>query len=291
MKSAAFQYHAPGTRAELLTLLAELDDARVIAGGQSLVPMMNLRLAAPEHLIDLNGLPELDGVELVDGSMIVGAMTRQRAAERSALVAQACPLLAEALQHVGFQQTRNRGTIGGSIAHMDPTAELPVVAQALDAVLGIESRRGDRRLPFDELSAGYLATQIESDEVLVRIEFPCWPQGHGWGFDEVTRRGESFSIVSVAALVTLAGDGTVARAAIAIGGLSAAPLRLSEGEAALQGQPISEAAIAAVAAAAGDLPADGDHFAPAAFKLHLAQVLVGRTLQRAAHRARSAVHG
>ena len=291
MKPSTFQYHLPATRDELFALLSGLDDARVIAGGQSLVPMMNLRIAAPEHLIDLNGLLELDGIELQGDRLIVGAMTRQRAAERSPLVAEACPLLAEALTHVGFQQTRNRGTIGGSIAHMDPTAELPVVAQALDAELVIESARGERLLPFNELSAGYLATQIEPDEVLVRIAFPCWPKGHGWAFDEVTRRGESFSIVSVAALAELAPNGAIVRAAIAVGGLSAAPLRLAEAEAALQGKLADEKAIAAASLCASELPADGDHFAPAEFKRHLARVLVGRTLRRAVGRARGVLHG
>ena len=182
MKPAAFAYHAPRSRAELLSLLATLSDARMLAGGQSLVPLLNLRLAGPANLIDLNTIPELDTIAIQGDRLHLGAMVRQRAAEHSALVRQSCPLLAEALRHVGHQQTRNRGTIGGSLAHMDPTAELPVVACALDAILTVESLRGPRTLPFATWSTGYLSTQIAPDEALTGIDLPNWPPGHGWGF-------------------------------------------------------------------------------------------------------------
>ncbi|MEP9375377.1 xanthine dehydrogenase family protein subunit M [Aquabacter sp. CN5-332] len=290
MKPAAFAYHTPASKAELLSLLSELEDARVIAGGQSLMPMMNLRLAAPSHLIDLNSLPELGGIAQDGDTLVIGAMTRQREAERSPLVARVCPLLRDALEHVGFQQTRNRGTVGGSIAHMDPTAELPVVASALDGVLIIESVRGVRRVPMGEFSVGYLATQVEPDEVLVRIELPLWPEGHGWGFEEVTRRGENFSVVCVAALVLLDGAGRISRAAIAVGGLAAAPVRLTEAEAVLTGAVPSEEAISAAAAFAGELEADDALFVPPDFKQHLARVLTTRALRSALERAGSQVH-
>lgn len=281
MKPAPFTYHAPATKAEVLGLLAELDDARVLAGGQSLMPMMNLRLAAPAHLIDLNGVAELDGIRLEGDVLVVETMTRQRAAERSALVAQACPLLHAALEHVGFQQTRNRGTVGGSIAHMDPTAELPVAASALDATLVVESRAGARRFPFAELSEGYLATQIATDEMLVRVEFPLWPAGHGAAFEEVTRRGESFSVVAVAAMVLLDGAGAFARVAIAVGGIAAAPVRLADVESALLGHAPDEAAFAMAGAAAAAQEIDEAPFAPVAYKRQLADVLTRRALRRA----------
>jgi carbon-monoxide dehydrogenase medium subunit len=290
MKPAPFTYHTPKSQEALLTLLATHDDARLLAGGQSLVPLLNLRLAAPGHLIDLGGVPGLDGI-IRDGAMLrVGAMTRQRTAERSAIVADSCPLLSEALLHVGFQQTRNRGTIGGSIAHMDPTAELPVVACAMDAILWLDSAGGGRSLPFAQWPAGYLATVIAPGEVLVRIDFPCWPDGHGWSFQEVTRRGEGYAIVAVAALVACNTAGRVVRSAIAVGGLAAAPQRVEAAEALLIGQHLDPGVIAAAGAAAATLPAEGDLYAPAGYKQHLARVLTERSLGQALARARGAAH-
>jgi carbon-monoxide dehydrogenase medium subunit len=288
MKPAPFTYHAPQSHDALLTLLATHSDARLLAGGQSLVPLLNLRLAGPAHLIDLAKVPGLDSITR-DGAMLhIGAMTRQRTAEHSAVIAAACPLLTEALRHVGFQQTRNRGTIGGSIAHMDPTAELPVVACATDATLRLDSARGHRSLPFAQWSAGYLATVIEPDEVLTQIDFLCWPQGHGWSFQEVTRRGEGFAMVAVAALLACDETGRITRAAIAIGGLEAAPQRLTAAETLLKGQHPDGAVIATAAKTAAALPAEGDLYAPADYKQHLAQVLTERTLAEAYTRARHA---
>ncbi|WJR77914.1 xanthine dehydrogenase family protein subunit M [Bradyrhizobium sp. NP1] len=285
MKPAPFTYHRPTSRTELFDLLGSLDNARVLAGGQSLMPMLNLRIAAPDHLIDLNAVAGLDGIELSNGILRIGAMTRQRAVERSPVVARHLPLLGEAMRHVGFQQTRNRGTIGGTIAHMDPTAEIPVVALAADATLVIESARGERSIAFADLSTGYLTTQVEPDEALVRIDFPVWPERHGSAFEEVTRRGESFAIVSVAVLVALDSAGRVARAAIAVGGLVEAPLRAEAAETALIGHSPDAGAIAAAAAAAATLPAEGDIYAPEDYKQHLAGVLTERALQRALARA------
>jgi carbon-monoxide dehydrogenase medium subunit len=286
MKPAPFHYHAPATRSEAFGLLARLEDARVLAGGQSLVPMLALRLAAPENLIDLNGIADLAGIRTEEGRLVVGAMTRQRHAERSPLVAEVCPLLADALTHVGHQQTRNRGTIGGSIAHMDPTAELPVVASALDALVVLENAEGARRVPFAQWSTGYLATAIEPGEILTAVEFPIWPSGHGWGFEEVTRRGESYSIIAVAALVALGADGTVSRSAIAIGGLGPAAVRARQSEDALAGKPLDDAAIQAAGEASSLLEAEGDLFADETFKRHLAHHLVLRALRAARGRAR-----
>jgi carbon-monoxide dehydrogenase medium subunit len=288
MKAAPFAYHAPATKAEALDMLAGLDDARVLAGGQSLLPMMNLRLAGPTHLIDLNGVPELAGISRAGDALVIGTMTRQRAAERSALVHEACPLLAEAMEHVGFQQTRNRGTVGGSIAHMDPTAEIPVAASALDAMLTVESAAGARQFPIGELAEGYLMTQIAPDEMLTRVALRLWPKGHGHAFEEVTRRGESFCVVCVAALATLDASGAFSRLAIAIGGLAEAPVRLSGIEADLVGARADQDAFRAAGAAAGALAADEAPFAPPAYKRHLAGVLTERTLARAAGRARRA---
>jgi carbon-monoxide dehydrogenase medium subunit len=290
MKPAPFAYHAPRSRDALFALLAERGDARLLAGGQSLVPLLNLRLAGPANLIDLQSVPGLDGIEIDHGVLRIGAMTRQRIAEHSAVVAQICPLLSEALHNVGFQQTRNRGTIGGSIAHMDPTAELPVVASATGATLVLESQRGSRLMPFADWSAGYLATTIAPDEVLTRIDFPCWPAGHGWAFEEVTRRGEGFAMVAVAALAMCDSAGHVTQAAIAIGGLGAAPQLVAAAEAALVGNRPTVELIAAAGAASAELPADGDLYAPADYKRHLARVLTERTLRLALSRVRVVDH-
>jgi carbon-monoxide dehydrogenase medium subunit len=290
MKPAPFVYHAPRSREALLALLGAHTDARLLAGGQSLVPLLNLRLATPGHLIDLGGVPGLDDITRESAVLRVGAMTRQRTAERSAVVAEACPLLSEALQHVGVQQTRNRGTIGGSIAHMDPTAELPVVACATDAVLWLESAGGTRSLPFAQWSAGYLATVIAPDEVLIRIEIPCWPAGHGWSFQEVTRRGEGFAMVAVAALLACDEGGRIVRAAIAVGGLGATPQRARAAEALLMRERPDAVVIAHAGIAAAALPAAGDLYAPADYKQHLARVLTERALAQALARAHGAAH-
>jgi len=290
MKPAPFRYHAPRSRTDLLQLLAELEDARLLAGGQSLVPLLNLRLAGPAHLIDLNTVSGLDEIGMDGETLRIGAMVRQRTAEQSAAIKDRCPLLAEALGYVGHQQTRNRGTVGGSLAHMDPTAELPVVASATEAILWLESVRGSRSLPFSEWSAGYLATRIAPDEVLTRIDIPCWPQGHGAAFAETTRRGEGYAVVAVAALVLCDAGGTISRAAIAIGGIGAAPVRATAAERLLIGQRPDNALIAAVASSATSLPAEGDVSSPSEYKQHLAGVLTGRTLRTAIHRAGSGTH-
>ncbi|MBJ3776990.1 FAD binding domain-containing protein [Acuticoccus mangrovi] len=289
MKAANFAYHAPTTRQELFALLAELDDARMIAGGQSLVPMMNFRLAAPENLVDLNTVGGLDGIEVAGDRLVIGAMTRQRAAERSATVARVCPLLVETLGRVGVQQIRNRGTVGGSIAHFDPTAELPVAAVALDAEVVLESLRGARRMPVADFGSDYLTTEIEPDEVLTAVEVPLWPEGHGAAFDEVTRRGDSYAIVSVAALVLLDAAGRVARLSVAIGGLTHAPARLAV-DAMVGAAPEGEA-LAALAETARALPADGDGLMAAEDKQHLAATLTERVVRRAGERARRSTGG
>ncbi len=284
MKASQFAYHAPRERAELLKLLNELEDARVIAGGQSLVPMMNLRLAAPSNLIDLNSVADLSGISIEGERLVIGAMTRQRSAERSPLVSQYCPLLVEALNNVGFQQTRNRGTVGGSVAHMDPTAEIVVACYALGADVVLESVRGERRLAIADFPTGYLTTQIEPDEVLVRIEIPLWSPGHGAAFQEVTRRGESFSVVSVAALVEVAPDGFITRTALAVGGLGATPICLDEMHA-LVGQHARVASIESLSMIAAALPADGDMVVSSEYKQYLASVLTRRTIRSAMARA------
>lgn len=286
MKAAPFVYHAPRSVAELSELLTGLDNARMLAGGQSLMPMLNLRIAAPEHLIDLNRVEGLGGMAVHDGKLVIGTMTRQREAELSPLVAEHCPLLVQALEHVGFQQTRNRGTVGGSIAHMDPTAELIVAAYAMDATVVLKSRDAERSMPVRQFNDGYLCNKLERGEFLARVEFPVRSRRHGAAFEEVTRRGETLAVVSVGALFELNGAGELTRAAVAVGGLGPAPICLALD--AWLGRAPDDAMLDDLVQAAGELAADGDPMVPADYKQHLAGVLTRRAASRALARAREA---
>jgi carbon-monoxide dehydrogenase medium subunit len=287
MKPAAFTYHAPQTLAEALDLVAALDNVRVLAGGQSLMPMMNYRVVQPEHLIDLGRIPELAFVDDGSEGLKVGAMTTQRTIERSAVVRQKCPLLTDALFHVGHQQTRNRGTIGGSICHLDPSAELPVAACALDAVMTVANTSGRRKIPFAEFPAGYLTNSLEPNEILVAIDFGKWPERAGSAFEEYAVRPADFAIVSVAAVVAISRDDIITVARLAAGGIAPVPTRLSGAEAMLKGQRASEELIARAAAAVAALPADGDDANPPEYRQELAGYLTQRALTKAIQRARA----
>jgi len=282
MKPVAFDYHAPRDLDTALKLLSTLDNARVLAGGQSLVPMLNLRLAMPDHLIDLGNIPELAGIIENAESLTIGAMTRQRDIERSAEVRRRCPLLTEAISHVGHQQTRNRGTIGGSLCHLDPAAELPVVACALDARLHVAGPARERRqIAFADFPAGYLTTQLLPDEILVAVEFPFLPSRTGVAFVEFARRPADFAIVSAAVSVTFDTQETITEARIALGGLGAAPRRVPEAEAALVGRRCERASLERAAAIVASLSAEGDELYPGGYRQELAQVLTQRALEQA----------
>ncbi len=284
MKPPPFAYHDPTTLEEALSLLGSLENARPLAGGQSLMPMLNMRFAQPDHIVDLNRIPELAGLRVEAGALVIGAMTRQRELEQSPDIARFCPLMVEALHHVGHRQTRNRGTIGGSLCHLDPAAELPVVAAALDAVLEVAGPRGRRQLPFAEFPAGYMTPAIEPDELLLALHVPVWPAGHGHAFVEFARRHGDFGIVSVAVLLQPDGVGRIARASIALGGVGPAPLRLAEAEAALQGAQPGPETFARAGAATRALDPMEDALVPAWYRRHLAGVLVQRALTKAQSR-------
>ncbi|MDB5642774.1 MAG: aerobic-type carbon monoxide dehydrogenase, middle subunit CoxM/CutM-like protein, partial [Hyphomicrobiales bacterium] len=195
MKPPPFSYHDPATLQQAVELLATLDNAKPLAGGQSLMPMLNMRFVLPDHVIDLNRVAELSGVRITDERVEIGAMTRQRDIEFSAEVAQACPILIEALHHVGHRQTRNRGTVGGSICHLDPAAELPTLACALDAIVDVIGPNGAREIPFAEFPIGYMTPSIGFDEIVTRVSFPLWPREAGHSFQEFARRHGDFAIV------------------------------------------------------------------------------------------------
>jgi carbon-monoxide dehydrogenase medium subunit len=288
MKPAPFDYHAPRTIAEAAGLLASLDNAKVLAGGQSLVPMMNFRYVIVDHLVDLARISDLAGITVANGRMRIGAMTRQRDLEFSAEVARHCPLLREALKHVGHRQTRNRGTIGGSLVHADPAAELPAVCAAHAALVEMTSTRGKRTVPFSEFSVAFMTTAVAADEIVTAIEIPLWPQGHGYGFHEFARRHGDFAVVGAAALVELGDDKTVRRASVTLCGVGQAPMPMPEAEAVLVGKRPTIETIRAAARTAKALTPIADIHASPDYRRHLAQVLMGRALRDAVARCGTA---
>jgi carbon-monoxide dehydrogenase medium subunit len=284
MKAAPFDYHRPTSLAEALALLRDLEDARPLAGGQSLGPMMNLRVAQPAHLIDLAGVPDLAGVEESDDCVKVGAMTTQRALERSPVIARHCPLVREALNYVGHQQTRNRGTLGGSLCHLDPAAELPLAAAALDAQLTIAGPAGARVIPFAQFSTGYLSTSLDEDEILTSVVFPKTPPTAVCAFEEFARRHGDFAIAAVGVSLDFSPDGRIADARIALGGIGAAPVRARDAEAALTGRAFDAASQADALGCLAGLDCDGDAVNPAAYRRHLVRVLTERAFAACARK-------
>jgi carbon-monoxide dehydrogenase medium subunit len=285
MKPAPFDYHAPRQLKDAAELLASLPNAKILAGGQSLVPMMNFRYVIVDHLVDLSGVADLRGIALSDGRLRIGAMMRQRELEVAPEIAKHCPLMATALRHVGHRQTRNRGTIGGSLAHADPAAELPAVCAAYEAVIHVASVRGIRQVPFQEFCAGFMTTALEPDEMIAAIDLPLWRQGHGYGFHEFARRHGDFALAGAVALLDVGSGGVVRRAALALFGVTAAPLRVEAAEQRLTGQPLDSGAIRAAAAATWLIEPISDIHAGADYRRHLAQVLSVRALTDAARRA------
>lgn len=293
MKPAPFIYEAPDhLDAALASLEAHADDAKLLAGGQSLVPVLNFRLARPARLIDLNRLPGLDGItHAADGSLRIGAMTRQRQLERSAAVAAHAPLLAEAMPWVAHPQIRNRGTLGGSLVHADPAAELPAVALALDARFRLAKRDGERWVAARDFFTGLFSTALELDEMLVEVALPAQPAG-GWSFLEVARRHGDYAQVGLAALLALDDRGLIASARLVYLAVGEGPVDATAAAAALVGQRPEPAAFAAAAEiATGEIAPSDDIQATASFKLHLTRVVTRRALAVAAERARHAAGG
>jgi carbon-monoxide dehydrogenase medium subunit len=285
MKPAPFDYHAPRQLKEAAELLASLPNAKILAGGQSLVPMLNFRYVVVDHLVDLGGISDLRGIAVGDGRLRIGAMMRQRELELAPEIAEHCPLMADALRHVGHRQTRNRGTIGGSLAHADPAAELPAVCAAYDAVVHAASIRGIRQLPYREFATGFMATALEPDEMIAAIDLPIWRAGHGYGFREFARRHGDFALAGAAALLDVGAGNMVRRAALALCGVAASPVRVEAAEARLVGQPLDADLIRSAAAAAWLVEPISDIHAGAEYRRHLAQVLSARALTDAAQRA------
>jgi carbon-monoxide dehydrogenase medium subunit len=291
MKPAPFELETARRIEDVLSLLAETDrDVKVLAGGQSLVPLMNFRLARPAVLVDLNRLPELQYIRERDGGLEVGAMTRQSALEHADVVARLAPLLAETLPFVAHAPIRNRGTLGGSLAHADPAAELCTVALALDATLVARSARGKRVMGIDDFFVGPFTTSLQADELLTEVRLPSFPRGAGWAFEEVARRRGDFAMVAVAAVLQLDAAGNIALARLAYTSMGPRPLRAPQGERALVGQAATAETFARAAEAAmADLEPGDDFHATRAYRLQVGQALTSRALQRALVRAESAV--
>ncbi|TDI66395.1 MAG: xanthine dehydrogenase family protein subunit M [Alphaproteobacteria bacterium] len=281
MKPPPFTYHDPATVTEAIGLLASLDNAKLLAGGQSLMPMLNMRYAQPDHVIDLNRVEGLSAIREAGDGLEIGAMTRQREVEFSDDVERLCPLLHEAMPLVGHRQTRNRGTFGGSLAHFDSSAEIPTVCAALDAIVRVQGPGGARDIAFKDFAAGYLSTSMGLDEVLLSVQLPAWGAGHGFGFEEFARRHGDFAIVSAAALLEAGPDGRITRASLTLGGIGSAPLRMAPAEAALVGAPGSAETFAAAAETCRGIDALEDIHAPAVYRQHLAVVLSRRALEKA----------
>lgn len=292
VKPPPFDYTAPDTLEEALSLLGEIgDDARALAGGQSLIPLLSLRLARPSHLIDLARIASLKALGAGGEHLTVGAMVRERQAEGDERVGKLAPLLADALPLIGHPAIRTRGTIGGSLSHADPAAELPAVALVLEAELLAESRaRGRRAIPAADFFTGFFTTALEPDELLTSVRIPVTAPGTGWAIDEVARRHGDFAMVGAAAMVRLDGDtGGIGEARLALAGVGDTPVRLREAEQVLTGtEPTDEAFADAAAHAAAQLSPPADVHGSSAYRRHVAAVLARRTLKLAAERAKEA---
>jgi CO/xanthine dehydrogenase FAD-binding subunit len=287
MKLPPVDYEAPTSTAQALSLLAEhQDEASVLAGGQSLIPLLALRLARPAVLIDINGIDELSGISAAGDWVTIGATTREYMAEESADIGGRVPLLAAALPFIGHEAIRSRGTIGGSIAHSDPAGELPAVARALDAEMVVRSQSGERVVPAADWFQGYFQTARQPDELLTQVRFPVAGPGTGTSFLEVARRHGDFAIVGLATSLRLAG-GTISEARLAFAGLSDAPLRATAAEEALTGQaPSAELFDEAARLAVQDAEPPTDLNGSADYRRKVAATLVRRGLRAAAEAAR-----
>ena len=291
MKPAPFEYRAPDTLEEALELLGEHGvEAKILAGGQSLIPSMNFRVLQPVMLIDINHIPGLADIRLTDsGSVSVGAMARQASLEHDPTIAKHAPLLHETLPNIAHPQIRNRGTIGGSLAHADPASELPVYALARDARMRIRSKQGERWVEAADFFLGMFTTALNPDDLLVEIEVAAPPEGFGWSFQEVARRRGDYALMGVAAWVVLERDGDCKDARLVYLNAGDGPVRAKKAEAVLKERRLSSEAIdeAASIASEQEIEPFGSVHASEAFQRHLAGVLTRRTLHSALARAQN----
>jgi CO/xanthine dehydrogenase FAD-binding subunit len=289
MKPAPFDYFAPTELSEALALLAQHgDEAKILAGGQSLMPMLNMRLATPQVVVDVNRIAALDYLTPhPDGGLAIGALARQRQLERASLVQEQQPVLAAALPFIGHFQIRNRGTIGGSLVHSDPAAELPAVSVALEAEFVVQSAQGQRVVAAEDFFITYLTTAIEPDEILTEIRLPAWPSAWGWGIQEVCRRAGDFALVGAVSLLQVDPDNVCQAVRLTLFGVDGTPVRMRRAEDALVGQRVDDNALREVEQiVAAELDPESDLHASAAYRKEVGGVMARRTLAQALDRAR-----
>jgi aerobic carbon-monoxide dehydrogenase medium subunit len=284
MKPPPFRYYDPRTVADAIGLLGRLENAKLLAGGQSLMPMLNMRYVLPDHVIDLNRVEGLSYVREAGVAIEIGAMTRQRDLEFSELIRTRLPLMQEAILQIGHRQTRNRGTIGGSLCHLDPAAELVTMGAAFDAAVVVTGPTGTREIAFADFPVAYMTPAVEPNEILTAVRFTPWPAGHGYAFVEFSRRHGDFAITSAAALLEADGTGKITRASVTIGGAAVTPVRAREVEQALVGQVSTPDLLRHACETCRSIEAIEDIHAPASYRQHLAAVLSRRALEKAVTR-------
>lgn len=285
MKPSSFKYHDPSSVSDAIRLLGSLDNAKLLAGGQSLGPMLNYRYVMPDHLVDLNKVAGLSDIQITGRTVRVGAMARQRVLERDPGLQKTCPIVREALQEVGHFQTRNRGTLGGSLAHLDPAAELPGIMALYDATLEVSGPRGKRTVQISDWGRGYMAPNLEADEILTGLAWEAWEGTQGHAFVEFARRRGDFAIVAVGCLLALDSSQAIRRAALIVVGTAYAPVRLVAAERLLIGTRCENSSIEAASAEARRIEAKSDLLASGAYRQRLAGVLTARALKTSYQRA------
>jgi len=286
MKPAPFKYHDPKTLSELVELMSNLEDAKILAGGQSLMPMMNMRYVTPEDVIDINGVNELDFIKLENDHLTIGSMTRQKDILSNQEIFDKAPIFREALNHVGHIQTRSRGTIGGSLCHLDPSAEIPALASLYDASLTVVNREGSREIHIDEWVLAYMMPSISDEEILTSISIPVWKNPHGYAFIEFARRHGDFAVCGAGTLVEIDANDIISKVAIVVAGVDVKPLRLSTLETDLIGKKATEDTLEYACSSAKKIEAISDVYFSTQYRQRLAGTLVKRSLEVAIERAR-----
>ena len=286
MKPAPFKYHDPKTLSELVELMSNLEDAKILAGGQSLMPMMNMRYVTPEDVIDINGVNELDFIKLENDHLTIGSMTRQKDILSNQEIFDKAPLFREALNHVSHIQTLSRGTIGGSLCHLDPSAEIPALASLYDASLTVVNREGTREIHIEEWVLAYMMPSISDEEILTSISIPVWKNPHGYAFIEFARRHGDFAVCGAGTLVEIDTNDIISKVAIVVAGVDVKPLRLSTLETDLIGKKATKDTLEYACSSAKKIEAISDVYFSTQYRQRLAGTLVKRSLEVAIERAR-----
>jgi carbon-monoxide dehydrogenase medium subunit len=281
LKPSAFDYFAPTELNEAVGLLAESDNARVLAGGQSLMAMLNMRFVVPDRIIDLNRIAELDYIKMDGDDVVIGAMTRQGVMQRSAVLASRLPVIAKALRYVGHMQTRNRGTFGGSLCQLDPAAELPALAMAYDATIEARGSGGPRTMSFRDFPAAYMTPSLEPDEILTSIRLRPWSGKVGCGLQEFSRRHGDFALGGAVALLQLGTDATIERASLTLFGVAVSPIRATAAEKVLVGNRPDRGLFEAAARMCVELATLNDSYGSASYRGHVAAAMAEDALAEA----------